>query len=88
MGATIAGLAAWRETAPAKERDWVANIGFTGEAGKLALVPDKAGKLRHVLVGRAEVRADLMRQGPRHQLALLPINAGLWVVVAEAVARK
>src|SRR5437588_10826531 len=49
-----AGLAAWRETAPARERDWAAATGFTGEAGKLALVPDEAGKLGHVLVGRAE----------------------------------
>jgi leucyl aminopeptidase len=46
-----AGLAAWRETAPARERDWVAATGFTGEPGKLALVPDKKGGLGRVLVG-------------------------------------
>src|SRR6266566_2395525 len=52
-----AGLAAWRETAPARERDWAAATGFTGEAGKLALVPDKAGKLGRVLVGMGEDEA-------------------------------
>jgi leucyl aminopeptidase len=52
-----AGLAAWRENAPARERDWAANTGFTGEAGKLALVPDKQGKLGRVLVGRSEDEA-------------------------------
>src|SRR5436190_20674241 len=49
-----AGLAAWRETAPARERDWAAATGFTGEAGKLALVPDQAAKLGRVLVGASE----------------------------------
>src|SRR5947207_12828405 len=49
-----AGLAAWRETAPTRERDWAAATGFTGEAGKLALVPDQAGKLGRVLVGASE----------------------------------
>src|SRR2546421_8056465 len=48
------GLAAWREGAPARERDWAAATGFTGEAGKLALVPDQAGKLGRVLVGASE----------------------------------
>ncbi|MBV9017827.1 MAG: hypothetical protein JO058_19430, partial [Alphaproteobacteria bacterium] len=28
-----ATLEEWRETAPAKERDWAAATGFTGEAG-------------------------------------------------------
>jgi leucyl aminopeptidase len=46
-----AGLAAWREAAPARERDWVAATGFTGDSGKLALVPDKKGGLGRVLVG-------------------------------------
>src|SRR6266496_6189034 len=50
---TKAGLAVWRESAPRHARDWAAATGFTGEAGKLALVPDDAGKLGHVLVGRA-----------------------------------
>src|SRR5712691_9856570 len=52
-----AGLAAWHENAPARERDWVAATGFTGEAGKLALVPDKKGGLGRVLVGVAESEA-------------------------------
>jgi leucyl aminopeptidase len=56
---TKAGLAAWREDAAAKERDWVAATGFTGEAGKLALVPDKEGRLGHVLVGRGEDEAAM-----------------------------
>jgi leucyl aminopeptidase len=54
-----AGLEAWRETAPARERDWAAATGFTGEAGKLALVPDKAGKLGRVLVGLGEDEAAM-----------------------------
>src|SRR5882672_9968986 len=53
------GLAAWRETAPARERDWVAATGFTGDAGKLALVPDKKGGLGRVLVGVAEGEAAM-----------------------------
>jgi len=48
------GLAAWREKAPQRERDWVMATGFTGEAGKLALVPDKEGRLGRVLVGVAD----------------------------------
>src|SRR5215472_10928431 len=56
---TKAGLAAWRENAPARERDWVAAVGFTGEGGKLALVPDKEGKLGRVLVGRGEDEAAM-----------------------------
>jgi leucyl aminopeptidase len=49
-----AGLAAWRETAPGRERDWVAATGFVGDSGKLALVPDKKGGLGRVLVGAPE----------------------------------
>jgi leucyl aminopeptidase len=56
---TKAGLEAWRETAPARERDWAMATGFTGEAGKLALVPDKAGKLGRVLVGAGEDEAAM-----------------------------
>src|SRR6267154_2297575 len=56
---TKAGLEAWRERAPALERDWAAATGFTGEAGKLALVPDKAGKLGRVLVGAGEDEAAM-----------------------------
>ena len=53
------GLAAWRERAPAGERDWVAATGFTGESGKLALVPDKKGGLGRVMVGVAEGEAAM-----------------------------
>jgi leucyl aminopeptidase len=56
---TKAGLAAWRESAPARERDWAAATGFTGEAGKLALVPDKNGKLGRVLAGASEDEAAM-----------------------------
>jgi len=45
---------AWRETAPAREREWVAATGFSAEAGKLSLVPDKEGRLGQVLVGLPE----------------------------------
>ena len=48
---TKTALAAWRESAPAHERDWAAAIGFKAEAGKTALVPDKNGKLGRALVG-------------------------------------
>src|SRR3954469_20858876 len=56
---STAGLEAWRVTAAARERDWAAATGFTGEAGKLALVPDKAGKLGRVLVGMGEDEAAM-----------------------------
>src|SRR5690348_9224436 len=48
------GLAAWRDTASPAERDWAAATGFSGEAGKLALLPDAEGRLGRVLVGAAE----------------------------------
>src|SRR5580692_7166855 len=54
-----AELPAWRETAATRERDWAAAVGFTGEAGKLALVPDKNGKLGRVLVGVSETEAAM-----------------------------
>jgi leucyl aminopeptidase len=44
-------LAAWRDIAPARERDWAAATGFTADGGKLALVPDDNGRLGRVLVG-------------------------------------
>jgi leucyl aminopeptidase len=56
---TKAGLDAWRETASARERDWAAATGFTGEAGKLALVPDKQGKLGRVLAGASADEAAM-----------------------------
>ncbi len=45
------GLAAWRDQAPARERDWAAAIGFAAEPGKIAFVPGKDGRLGRVLVG-------------------------------------
>jgi leucyl aminopeptidase len=51
------GLAAWREKADPRERDWVAATGFTGEAGKLALVPGADGKLGRVLAGHGDEAA-------------------------------
>jgi leucyl aminopeptidase len=53
------GLEGWRETAPRHQRDWAMATDFTAEAGKLALVPDDAGHLGHVLVGRAEDEAAM-----------------------------
>lgn len=44
-------LAPWLETAPEHERNWVRAIGFSAEAGKLALVPGETGALARVLVG-------------------------------------
>src|ERR1700676_5543604 len=52
-------LAAWREAAPAHEREWAAATGFDGESGKLALLPDKVGGLGRVLVGVAEGEAAM-----------------------------
>jgi leucyl aminopeptidase len=52
-------FAAWREGAPARERDWAASVGFTGESGKTAMVPDKDGKLGRVLVGISESEAAM-----------------------------
>ncbi len=54
-----AGLAAWRETAAPAERGWVTATGFSGEAGRLALIPDAAGGLGRVLVGMAEAEAAM-----------------------------
>jgi leucyl aminopeptidase len=54
-----AGIAAWREAAAARERDWAAAVGFTGEPGKLALVPDENGRLGRVLAGMAEGEAAI-----------------------------
>ncbi len=56
---TKSSLCDWRETADSRERDWVAATGFTGEAGKLALLPDKAGQLGRVLIGVAEEEAAI-----------------------------
>ena len=53
------GLAAWRESAPAAEREWVAATGFSAEGGKLALLPGKKGGLGRVLVGQSEGEAAM-----------------------------
>jgi leucyl aminopeptidase len=78
-----AGLAAWREGAPARERDWAMATGFTGEAGKLALLPDKKGGLGRVLVGTGDGEAamwafaglsDTLPEGS-YRIAALPDGA-------------
>ena len=56
---TKAGFEAWRERAPARERDWAAATGFSAAAGKLALIPDEQGRLGRVLVGMAEDEAPM-----------------------------
>jgi leucyl aminopeptidase len=56
---TKAQFAAWCETAAAHEGDWAAAVGFTGEAGKIALVPDKHGRLGRVLAGVGETEASM-----------------------------
>ena len=53
------GFEAWRENAPALEREWLGATGFSAEAGKLSLVPDMDGRLRRVLVGTAEDEAAM-----------------------------
>jgi leucyl aminopeptidase len=42
---------AWLEKAPELERNWLASIGFSAEAGKHALIPGETGRLARVLVG-------------------------------------
>ena len=54
-----AGLAAWRANAAARDRDWAAAVGFTGEAGKLALLPGEDGRFGRVLVGIGEGEAAM-----------------------------
>ncbi|HXP05324.1 MAG TPA: leucyl aminopeptidase family protein [Stellaceae bacterium] len=56
---TKAQLPRWRESAPARERDWAQAAGFTGEAGKVALVPDEKGKLGRALVGASDSEAAM-----------------------------
>jgi leucyl aminopeptidase len=53
------GFAAWREQASAREREWAAATGFLGEPGKLALVPDEAGRLGRVLLGMLKDEAAM-----------------------------
>jgi leucyl aminopeptidase len=54
-----ARLAAWRESATARERDWAVATGFTGESGKIALVPGESGGLARVLVGAGDAEAAM-----------------------------
>src|SRR3954452_11521697 len=54
-----AGFSRWRETAASCERDWAEEVGFTGEPGKLALVPDADGRLGRVLVGTRDGEAGI-----------------------------
>ncbi|HZK89175.1 MAG TPA: leucyl aminopeptidase family protein [Stellaceae bacterium] len=56
---TKARFGAWRDGAPPHERDWAATVDFTGEAGKVALMPDKDGRLGRVLVGTSESEAAM-----------------------------
>ena len=52
-------LSAWLETAPPRERDWAAAVGFKAEAGKTALVPNEHGKLGRVLTGVGDGEAAM-----------------------------
>jgi leucyl aminopeptidase len=47
-------LASWLEAAPERERSWLRAIGFSAEAGKLALVPGATGGLGQVVVGQGD----------------------------------
>jgi leucyl aminopeptidase len=44
----------WLAETPERERNWMAAIGFSGEPGKLALVPAADGRLDRVVVGLGE----------------------------------
>jgi leucyl aminopeptidase len=59
-------FAAWLETAPAREREWLKTTGFTAEAGKFAFVQGDDGRAVRVVVG-----ADLAKD-PVWALAGLP----------------
>ncbi|MGH7029651.1 MAG: leucyl aminopeptidase family protein, partial [Stellaceae bacterium] len=48
---TKKGLAPWLDAAPEQQRGWLRAIGFSAEAGKLALVPGDTGGLARALVG-------------------------------------
>jgi leucyl aminopeptidase len=56
---TKAQFGAWRASASTGESGWAASVGFSGEAGSTALVPDKHGKLGRVLVGIGENEAPM-----------------------------
>src|SRR5271169_1663084 len=47
-------LSPWLEAAPEHERNWLRAIGFSADAGRLALVPGDMGRLARVLVGLGE----------------------------------
>jgi leucyl aminopeptidase len=66
---TKAGFPAWLDTAPERERNWLASIGFSAEAGKHALIPGETGQLARVLVGLGD-EADA--EGRMWSLAGLP----------------
>ncbi len=44
-------LPGWLAEAPERDRNWLTAIGFTGEPGKLALVPGDDGRVARVMVG-------------------------------------
>ncbi|MBV9824220.1 MAG: leucyl aminopeptidase family protein [Alphaproteobacteria bacterium] len=46
-----ATLAAWDEAAGERQREWTRSTAFTGEAGKVALIPGDDGRLSQVLIG-------------------------------------
>jgi leucyl aminopeptidase len=79
---TKAQFAQWREDASPSERDWAAAVGFAGEAGKTALVPDKNGKLGRVLAGVSDSEAamwavaGLSETLPEGSYRLDPLPAG------------
>jgi leucyl aminopeptidase len=47
-------LSPWLDATPEHQRNWLRAIGFSADAGKLALVPGEAGGLGRVLVGLGE----------------------------------
>jgi leucyl aminopeptidase len=68
-GLTKDRLSGWLAEIPERERNWLTSIGFSGEAGKHALVPDETGRLARVVVGLGEA-ADA--KGTMWGLAGLP----------------
>jgi leucyl aminopeptidase len=47
-------FSSWLAAAPEWERNWVRAIGFSADAGKLALIPGETGQLAQVLAGLGE----------------------------------
>jgi leucyl aminopeptidase len=58
-----ANLGAWLEREPPAVRQLVATLGFRGEAGRVVIIPDEAGRMARVLAGAGDARDGLILAG-------------------------